>query len=602
MVVLLGLVMSGAITTFFGLARTIDRVLPSAIRGALSGEQMREALSEEQRALTIGLAGRPDLARELLTGSRESFDRALAKSLETADTNQVAILREIDLQHSGYLAAVGRLFEAIPTANRATSELMFRRQVAPFLERLLGDINRYINLNQRNVQDAETRVSREAGIASRNSVLVTALALVLAIFLALSVVRRALNPLSLLARQAETIGGGDLTRRIDLKRSDEIGALAESFNSMAANLAELRKREIRRLQRAERMTDIALESLYDPVIVCDGRARIVHLNSSAEALFGPVQAYPRVPVGDHIPDRRIVRAIERALSQETVTAAEDESALVPVQVQGAPRTYRLRATPMRTDDGLLLGAVVVLEDVTHLKELDRLKNEFIGVASHELRTPVTSLLLSTQLLQEGAAGALNPAQTELVAAQRQDLERLEKLMRELLDITRLEAGTAVPRLALVPPAELLQSAEAALRQKAASANVALTLDPLPELPLVRADRSQIQRILVNFVDNAIRHTPAGGDVRLRAERRGDEVLFQVRDTGEGIPKDYVSKVFDRFVQVPGATQGGAGLGLAIVQTIVKAHGGEVFVESELGKGSIFGFTLKAGSETAADRP
>jgi NtrC-family two-component system sensor histidine kinase KinB len=586
--------MSGAITTFFGLARTIDRVLPSALRAALNGEQMREALSEEQRALTIGLAGRPDLAKVLLLSSQSTFLSALRHSSSIpGEQGSVDLLLEIEIAHNGYLAATNRLFQMIPKDTRARAEKLYQTSVAPYLERLIGDIDRYIALNQKRIQDAEARVSKEAQIATRNSVLVTILALVLALFLTYTMVRRALTPLALLAKQAETIGGGDLTRRIDLRRSDEIGALAESFNAMAGNLAELRKREIRRLQRAERMTDVALESMYDPVIVTDAQARIVHLNSSAEAIFGPAPVQPRVAVGNHIPDRRVVRAVQRALSEEAVPTEEDEAAMVPLQVQGTARTYRLRATQMRTDDSLLLGAVVVLEDVTHLKELDRLKNEFIGVASHELRTPVTSLLLSVQLMEEGAAGPLNPQQKELVQAQKADLERLERLMRELLDITRLEAGTAVPKFSLVQPSELLGLAEAALRTKAEASQVELKIEELPNLPFVRADRSQIQRILVNLIDNAIRHTPPGGHVWLRAERQGDDVLFQVRDSGQGIPKDYVGKVFERFVQVPGATQGGAGLGLSIVQTIVKAHGGKVSVDSELGKGSIFSFTLQS---------
>jgi NtrC-family two-component system sensor histidine kinase KinB len=274
--------------------------------------------------------------------------------------------------------------------------------------------------------------------------------------------------------------------------------------------------------------------------------------------------------------------------------------MIPVQVEGTQRTYRLRASPMFTDDGLVLGSVTVLEDVTHLREIDRLKNEFIGVASHELRTPVTSLLLSVQLLDEGAAGPLTDAQRELVAAQKTDLERLERLMRELLDITRLEAGTMVPRLELVRAGELLASARDATHAASANSNVNLSVDADSSDSTVFADRSQIQRVLTNLINNAVRHTPAGGSVRLRACDEGDDVRFEVADTGVGIPQEYQSKIFDRFVQVPGATQGGAGLGLAIARTIVEAHGGAMALFSVIGKGSTFSFTLRR--ESAAQAP
>ncbi len=258
------------------------------------------------------------------------------------------------------------------------------------------------------------------------------------------------------------------------------------------------------------------------------------------------------------------------------------------------RTYRLRASPMRDEDGSVLGAVTVLEDITHLRELDRLKTEFIGVASHELRTPVTSLLLSVQLLQEGAVGELTPDQKEVIEAQREDLERLERMMRDLLDITRLEAGVTPPRFALVAPNELADSAVQAVEAPAHAKGVWLVRDWADNLPAVRADRNQISRVLVNLLNNAVRHTPSGGNVTVSVRQEGDKVRFQVADTGTGIPAEYLPHIFERFVQVPGATRGGAGLGLSIAQTILKAHGSEIKAASLPGKGATFTFALPVG--------
>jgi NtrC-family two-component system sensor histidine kinase KinB len=303
-----------------------------------------------------------------------------------------------------------------------------------------------------------------------------------------------------------------------------------------------------------------------------------------------------MPVIEHIGDKRIVRAIAKAIEQEATSATEDETSIVPLKVEGGDRTYRLRANPMKDDDGDLLGSVVVLEDITHLRQLDRLKTDFIGVASHELRTPVTSLLLSVELLEEGAAGELNEAQRQIVAAQRQDLQRLERLTRELLDLTRLEAGSAPPRFEMAAPHELARTALEGVKNQAEKKGVDLKAEVDPALPSVRADRNQINRVLVNLLNNAIRHTPPGGSVTVRATPGRNQVTFEVADTGEGIPPEYLAKIFDRFVQVPGATQGGAGLGLSIAQRIVKAHGGVMRVGSELGRGSTFSFSLSTNPD------
>ena len=213
------------------------------------------------------------------------------------------------------------------------------------------------------------------------------------------------------------------------------------------------------------------------------------------------------------------------------------------------------------------------------------------MASHELRTPVTSLLLANQLLEEGAAGELGPDQKEIVRAQGEDLKRLERMMRDLLDVTRLEAGVTPPRFEIVAPHELAQGALDAVAAQASSKNVVLTADIALCLPAIRADKAQISRVLVNLLNNAIRHTPSGGKVTVSATLDGESMLFRVEDTGVGIPQEYISRIFERFVQVPGATGGGAGLGLSIVQTIIKSHGGSITARSEPGTGSTFTFML-----------
>jgi two-component system, NtrC family, sensor histidine kinase KinB len=445
--------------------------------------------------------------------------------------------------------------------------------------------------SENGVHKSYQQASTQAQGAFYRSVIVTLGALLVALLLGLRMVQETISPLFRLSNQAKAIASGNFSERAEVKRQDEIGHLAESFNLMAAKLEEARRTELRRLHRAEQMSDAALDSLYDPVLVTDARQRIVYLNRAAAGLFGDSPAYPRRPVSEHISDRRILEAIAHAIQSEKVSASEDESALIQIHVGDSERTYRLRATPMIDEAGSMLGSVTVLEDITHLKVLDRLKTEFIGVASHELRTPVTSLMLSTDLLLEGAVGPLTDDQSEIIRAQQQDLNRLEKLMRDLLDVTRLEAGSSPPRLENISPSSLIQGPMTALSPVAENKGVTLQQEIDPETVTVRADRGQISRVLINLISNAIRHTPAGGNVKVSTVLATDHVTFRVEDTGEGIPKEYLDQIFERFVQVPGATQGGAGLGLSIAQHIVAAHGGRMGVTSELGKGSVFSFDL-----------
>jgi signal transduction histidine kinase len=266
------------------------------------------------------------------------------------------------------------------------------------------------------------------------------------------------------------------------------------------------------------------------------------------------------------------------------------SAVLPFSVAGSERAFRLRTTPMRDNDHHLLGAVTLLEDITHLREIDRLKSEFIATASHELRTPLTSVQMGVHLLLERAAGELTEKQVEILSACREDCERLDTLMRDLLDVSRIEAGESKPRLEPIKTRDLINDAIKELRPQVESKGLDFRVEAPIDLPAVIADRSQVERVLSNLVVNAMRYTKHG-EIKISVLPRGNFVAVSISDTGSGIPPEYLPHIFDKFVQVPGAATGGAGLGLAISRLIVEAHGGQISVQSERGKGSTFTFTL-----------
>src|SRR6185369_14253134 len=232
----------------------------------------------------------------------------------------------------------------------------------------------------------------------------------------------------------------------------------------------------------------------------------------------------------------------------------------------------------------------LLEDITHLREIDRLKSEFIATASHELRTPLTSVQMGVHLLLERAVGELNDKQIEVLSACREDCERLDKLMRDLLDLSRIEAGENQPQLRALNLRELIAKEVEELRPQVEAKGLILQVDLAPDLPAVVADPAQIARVITNLVVNAIRYTKQG-EIRINAARRGRYVAVSVADTGIGIPTEYLPHIFEKFVQVPGAPTGGAGLGLAISRLIVEGHGGQISAQSEPEKGSTFTFTL-----------
>jgi NtrC-family two-component system sensor histidine kinase KinB len=593
-VVVMGLVMGGAIIAFFSLGQSIDRLLQDNFQSLLGASRFKNAIAEQNSAFSLLVTGDVPGAQEVFQESERHADQALdLLRASVTDKDQADLVADMTILYRSYRGEANEIFERNLTTIQPDTAIKVTQVIRPALKDLRAAADSILSQDESQIRDANAQARSTAKAYFMQSLGATLIALLLALLLGLRQVRLALVPLAVLAKHAEKIAQGNLEHEVKVPRSDEIGALADSFNEMARRLAEVRRSEVRRLQRAQLMSDAALESLYDPIVVTDARQRVVYLNRAAIGLFGVVPLSPRKPLAEHISDRRIVKAMNAAVND---SVDRDENApVITVKIGDMDRHYRLRANPMRDESGHLLGSVAVLEDITHLTTIDRLKTEFIGVASHELRTPVTSLLLSAQLLLEGAVGELNEAQREVVLAQLEDLNRLEKLMRDLLDVTRLEAGSSPPRFELVTPEELVRSPVSGLRSQAAKKGVELTVDVASGLSEIRADRGQLGRVLTNLISNAIRHTPAGGKVSVSASESSNEVTFAVEDNGAGIPEEYLKLIFDRFVQVPGATQGGAGLGLSIASSIVRAHGGTMSVESKLGKGSKFSFVLPRAS-------
>ena len=264
---------------------------------------------------------------------------------------------------------------------------------------------------------------------------------------------------------------------------DEVGVLAAEYNRMAERIRQLRSSDMGKLLVAQQTTEAAIDSLYDPVIVTDGEGCVTKLNPAAEEIFGSEKENTGKHVGEVARDERIAAAVAEALESQRPVAGEGMSSVLPLAVDGSERAFRLRTTPMRDNGKHLLGAVTILEDITHLREIDRLKSEFIATASHELRTPLTSVQMGVHLLLEGRAGELNDNQNEVLQACRQDCERLDKLMRDLLDLSKIEAGESKPQLAPISAKDLINTAIKELRPQVEAKGLAFKVDAPVDLPL-----------------------------------------------------------------------------------------------------------------------
>jgi PAS domain S-box-containing protein len=360
-----------------------------------------------------------------------------------------------------------------------------------------------------------------------------------------------------------------------------------------------KKAELLRLEREKSLQDIANEKsrvrtiihcMADGVMVTDRDNQIVLTNPAATLMFsGEGTDLVGKPLSSCVKDERLNQLIEgffasrepmySAISQEITIKKDDKEIFL-----------RAHAAPVRNEEDEILGSVIVFEDITYLKELDRMKSDFVAMVSHELRTPLVAVNQQLSVILEGIAGEISDKQKEILCRAKGRTKELMDMIKNLLDLTKMEAGKIIQYKEPISLNGLLTKIIDLMMPQAVEKGIALAFEPYEPLPLIDADVNNMEAVFANLLSNAIKYTLQGGKVTVRSGVKGEYVTVEVIDTGIGISQEILPKIFDKFYRVTtGQTRSiiGSGLGLSIVKGIIDAHLGSIEVESELGKGTAF---------------
>ena len=602
MIVIIVAVSAWSIFNAVHLGRAIDVILVNNYKSILAAENMKEALERIDSSAMFFVASHSDKARQQFTDNAKRFaDEFRVAADNITEPGEDQIVADIDTRYAGYKQRVEQFLSPSQGLSAGDqSNIYFERLEPAFLE-LKERLDDLLHLNQQAMVSASKRAQAESLRAEISTAIVAALGLVLALGFAWRFTTYVVDPISLLAEKAKRIGEGDFDQHIDVSSKDEIGLLATEFNRMLVRLRDLRKSDYGRLLIEQKKSDAVIDSICEPVIVTDSRDHVIKINRAARQLFGALPGGNGDGVDlEHLEGgERILRAVRNALSMQRPVgpagpvSSDGDAAVVPIKVAGAERDFRLRATPMRDSEGRLIGAVTLLEDITAITEVDKLKTEFISVASSKLGEPLNALRLALHAVIEGYVGELTDDQKEMVALARDNADKLEELMSDLLELAEIDSGTRRLSLERLRPIDLARQAVERFRAAADEKQIKLENKVWPDLSWVVADKKATAHILDNLLSNAMRHTDRGGSVSIEASEHVGRVYLTVRDSGEGIPEQQLASIFDRFSHV-GDKPGGTGLGLALVKRLVEAQGGQVSVESHVGTGSTFSFALVSG--------
>ncbi|NTX10345.1 HAMP domain-containing protein [Myxococcus sp. CA056] len=580
-----------AVVTLARLGRSGQRILQDNYRSVLATQRMTEQLERMDSAALFIVAGELERGEAQQSAQRQVLESELRlQEGNVTEPGEAEATRRLRAGWSRYQVAYDAF---LLLSSEAERKVVYFRSIEPAFREVKEAAASILALNQDAMVHKSEELRRQSDQVNTLMVLAVLAAFGVGLFASTSLTHRALRPVSVLSQAVRRLGRGDYAVRAVVEGTDEIAQLGQDFNSMAEALQQYRQSSLGELLQAQSASQAAIDSLPDPVVVFGSDGVLLNVNRSAEDVLKLSLEGGGDVLGRVVPEAREVleRVRGHVLGGKGAYQPRGYEEAVRVELADGDRWLLPRGSPVYGETGEVVGATVILQDVTRLRRFDELKNDLVATVAHEFRTPLTSLRMAVHLVAEGMVGAVTEKQADLLFAAREDCERLQGIVDDLLDLSRIQAGQLRLEVRRVPAEELVEAALDSQRSAAAERGVRLSRQVGLEVESVDVDPDRLGLVLGNLVGNGVKHTPAGGEVEVRVAREGTHVRFEVRDTGEGIAPEQQGRIFEKFYRAPGAPVGGAGLGLSIAKEIVQAHGGELGVVSAPGRGSTFWFTL-----------
>jgi two-component system, NtrC family, sensor histidine kinase KinB len=582
-----------AFVNLLRLGHASDAILSENYRSILAAENMIDAIERQDSGTLLIISGYEDDGLKQFRTSESLFLQWLGRAKDNITIEgEDEIINSIDTGYSSYLVNFSSLKLLLRTEPKKAA-VYYHEKVLPSFTAVRDACIHLRDLNEETMVKASDHARRVARKAIWSMVTIGSGAILLGLGFSLLLSNFLVRPLRQIMEATQDIAEGNYSVQVSAASADELGRLSVAFNTMVEKLRTYHDLNVGRMMAEKRRGDAIIQSIEDGIVVVDAEFKITGINRTAAKLFACETGNT---LDRHfleiIKNEELFNYIKESAQSGSSPKIEQGQNVLTVRQDGGESHYLFSITPVKTETGSMIGVVLLFRDITSLKELDRLKSEFVMTASHELRTPLTSLGMSVDLLREGVMEKLTDKEQQLLLAAHEDLQRLKALVNNLLDLSRIEAGKIEMDFDRVPVQLLFEKAVSSLIAQANDKDVQLTFTAPSGMPKVKADANKTTWVLTNLISNALRYTSSGGKIRLYAEHFGAQVHVSVSDDGAGIPYEYQTKIFEKFVQVKSdkAAQG-TGLGLAICKEIVRAHGGTIWVDSTPGEGSTFTFTL-----------
>ena len=573
-VALLGLVL--ALVSVLQMSKSQEKLIRDNFGVIEINQQLRQALGNHLLILV-----REQYDSAAIEETSQTLQKALAKGLaEAAQEGDYQRYQDIGNAYADFLRELKSSSDTnlnLLEDNRLSQAFNHVRELMVAMQEHAYD----------QIRDTEMR-SRERSQLLAGLLGLTGVAVLLIGFItAHGFARRLGDPIEQLSRVADQIGRGDFNISLPATPIAELSSLIHRFGLMAQALHQFKQTNVEALINGQQRLQALLDSIDDGLLIVDRQGRLEHANPIAQRQLAWEDEHIGSTLSQALGHPELDAAAQQVLADKPLSDPPQD---LIIEADGERRLLAWRMSPVSHHDGRISGAVMVLHDVTDQRTFERVRNEFVLRASHELRTPVTGMQMAFSLLRERTRHPAGSREAELFETVHEEMQRLVTLINDLLNFSRYQSGQQ--KLDPIPcdAGRLLDEARQRFLAVAQQNAIEITLELQSPLPTLMLDRQQMERVFDNLLSNALRHTPDGGQIRLLGRHHGERVILSVEDNGEGIPYSQQARIFEPFVQI-GRRRGGAGLGLALCKEIVQLHGGRIGVHSRIGHGTIFYMAL-----------
>jgi signal transduction histidine kinase len=583
-----------SIYNFYRLNEQIKITMQQNYISIIAADNMGRALDEQLQSIVIMYNQNFEVGEKLFEKTKQDFyywyDRAREAVPASEEKDIKNILDELNSEYQRFVKDISDNIDYniyIPN-KRQTLQSDFVRFVDE-IESIKKRNNSILEINHSALNNAVSGVKDITQGATITILVILFGAIAISLAFGSQFSDYIVKPISNLRQSVKHIAEGDFNERIEIdENGDEISSLAEEFNKMSEKLQVYERFNLNKILYEKKKSELIIESMNEPVLMVDENFDVMLSNKTFNEVFGE-----NLLTQHNI--KKILAPQTNGSKNDTTQVSKDlyqKEDIINIKYgNGEQKYFKVIAASLDIPESNMKGTVIVFNDITKYQELDRMKSEFIAKVSHELKTPLTSIGMALGILEDGVVGNLSQNQNELILSMKEDFERLNRLVYEILELTKLESNIGKSKFEKFEAQKLAEHISKKFSIQAKEKKVNLQIIDKSNKLKINGSYDNMISALENLVSNSLRFTPAGGEIKVNFSRNNGNLLIEISDTGIGISPDNLKKIFDKFIQIDESAPGSLGLGLSIAKEVIELHGGEIKAFSDLGKGSIFQIKL-----------